>query len=109
MALVRHAHESDVWSSVVRPSLRLIEKARRSSDTSPTKAVIKAQLAVAIGILTYAPIRLQNLISVRLDENLFRTNAPKTAYWLRFPDHDVKNRVALEFLLQEPLAALIAE
>jgi integrase len=36
-------------------------------------------------------------------------NGPETAYWLRFPDHDVKNRVALEFVLREPLAALIAE
>ena len=109
MAVVRRVHGSDVWSSVVRLPLRLIEEARRVRDTSPTKAAIKAQLAVAIGILTYAPIRLQNLISIRLDENLFRTNGPETAYWLRFPDHDVKNRVALEFLLQEPLASLIAE
>ena len=109
MAIVRQVQGSDVWSSVVRLPFKLIEEARRASDTSPTKAAIKAQLAVAIGILTYAPIRLQNLISIRLDENLFRTNGPETAYWLRFPDHDVKNRVALEFLLQEPLAALIAE
>ena len=109
MAIVRQVQGSDVWSSVVRLPLKLIEEARRRCDTSPTKAAINAQLAVAIGILTYAPIRLQNLIGIRLEENLFRTNGPETAYWLRFPDHDVKNRVALEFLLQEPLATLIAE
>jgi integrase len=109
MAIVRQVQGSDVWSSVVRLPYTLMDEARRSSDTSPTKAAIKAQLATAIGILVYAPIRLQNLIAIRLGENLFRTNGPDTAYWLRFPDHDVKNRVALEFLLQEPLAALIAE
>ena len=109
MAIVRQVQGSDVWSSVVRLPFTLIEEARRSSDTSPTKTAIKAQLAVAMGILTYAPIRLQNLISIRLDENLFRSNGPDTAYWLRFPDHDVKNRVALEFFLREPLASLIAE
>ena len=109
MAIVRQVQGSDVWSSVVRLPFTLIEEARRSSDTSPTKAAIKAQLAAAIGILTYAPIRLQNLISIRLEENLLRTNGPEIAYWLRFPDHDVKNRVTLEFLLQEPLATLIAE
>jgi integrase len=109
MAIVRRVQGSDVWSSVARLPLKLIEEARRVRDTSPTKAAIKAQLAVAIGILTYAPIRLQNLISIRLDENLFRTNGQETAYWLRFPDYDVKNRVSLEFLLQEPLAILIAE
>jgi integrase len=109
MGVVRQVQGSDVWSSVVRLPFTLMEEARRSSGTSPTKAAIRAQLAVAIGILTYAPIRLQNLITIRLDENLFRTNRPETAYWLRFPLHDVKNRVALEFLLQEPLASLIAE
>ena len=109
MAIVRHVQGSDVWSSVVRLPLKLMEEALGVRDTSPTKAAIRAQLAVAIGILTYAPIRLQNLISIRLDENLFRSHGPETAYWLRFPDHDVKNRVVLEFLLQEPLAALIAE
>ena len=109
MGVVRQVQGSDIWSSVVRLPFKLIEEARRRHDTSPTKAAISAQLAVAIGILTYAPIRLQNLIGIRLEENLFRTNGPETAYWLRFPDHDVKNRVALEFLLQEPLATLIAE
>ena len=44
-----------------------------------------------------------------LEENLIQMNGSETAYWLSFPDHDVKNRVALEFVLREPLAALIAE
>jgi integrase len=109
LALVRQVQGSDVWLSVLRLPLKLIEEARLRRDASPTKAATKAQLAVAIGILTFAPIRLQNLISIRLEENLFRTNGPETAYWLRFPDHDVKNRVALEFLLREPLANLISE
>jgi integrase len=109
MTIVRQVQGSDVWSSVVRLPPKLIEEARLSQDASPTKAAIVAQLAVAIGILTYAPIRLQNLIGIRLEENLIRMNGPETAYWLRFPDHDVKNRVALEFVLREPLAALIAE
>jgi hypothetical protein len=56
MALVRQVQGSDVWSSVVRLPFSLMEEARRSSDTSPTKAAIRSQLAVAIGILTYAPI-----------------------------------------------------
>ena len=63
LAIVRQVQGSDVWSSVVRLPLTLMEEARRSSDASPTKAAIKAQLAAAIGILTYAPIRLQNLIA----------------------------------------------
>jgi integrase len=109
MALVRQVQGSDVWSSVLRLPFKLIEEARLRRDASPTKAAIKAELAVAIGILTYAPIRLQNLVGIRLDENLFPTNGPDTAYWLRFPDHDVKNRVALEFLLRDPLATLISE
>jgi integrase len=109
MTFVRQVQGSDVWSSVVHLPSKLIEEARLTQDASPLKAAIVAQLAVAIGILTYAPIRLQNLIGIRLEENLIRMNSPGTGYWLRFPDHDVKNRVALEFVLREPLAALIAE
>jgi hypothetical protein len=72
MAIVRGF--SDPTSGRSSLPFTLMEDARRSSDTSPTKAAIKGQPAVAIGILTYAPIRLQNLISIRLEENLSRTN-----------------------------------
>jgi integrase len=109
MALIRQVRGSDIWTSVLRLPLMLLEEARRRRDASPQTAAMRAQLAVAIGILTYAPIRRQNLVAIQLEENLFKTNGPETAYWLRFPDHDVKNRVALEYMLREPLATLISE
>ena len=56
-----------------------------------------AQLAVAIAILTFAPIRLRNLVSIELGKNLIKPGGLNTPYWLVFPNYDVKNRVDLNF------------
>ena len=50
-------------------------------------------LAVAIGILTSAPVRLANLTAIKLDTNLIKPGGLDSNYWLVFPDYDVKNRV----------------
>jgi integrase len=70
---------------------------------------VRAQLAVAIGILTVAPVRLGNLAGIKLEKNLIRPAGPLSPYWLVFPDYDVKNRVKLEFVLKERLTGLIEE
>ena len=68
-----------------------------------------AQIAVGIAILVTAPIRLGNLIHLKLDENLIKPGGPNTTYMLTIPDYDVKNRVKLDFLLDETQTALIDE
>jgi integrase len=65
--------------------------------------------AVAIAILSVAPIRAGNLVTIRLDENLIKPGGPGTPYLLVFPDYDVKNRVALTFGLDPDVTALIDE
>ena len=64
-------------------------------------------MAVAIAILTVAPIRLSNLTRIRLDENLIRPGGLELPYWLMFARYDVKNRVDLEFPLDDSLTELI--
>lgn len=66
-----------------------------------------ASVAVAIRILIVAPIRIGNLTSVRIGENLVRPAGPRGPYWLVFPGYEVKNRVPLEFELDENNTALI--
>jgi hypothetical protein len=39
---------------------------------APLKAAVIAQLAVAIAILTFAPVRLANLTAIRLGTNLIK-------------------------------------
>ena len=53
---------------------------------APVAAGLLAQIAVAVAILTVAPIRLGNLASIRLGENLIKPGGPDTPYLLVFPD-----------------------
>ncbi len=53
-------------------------------------------------------MRLQNLVRIRLEENLIRPAGPDEPYWLEFPHYDVKNRVELKFALDEHVTALIS-
>jgi hypothetical protein len=48
----------------------LMLQARAAKDHAPIRAALLAQLAVAIAILTFAPVRLRNLVSIELGENL---------------------------------------
>jgi integrase len=66
-------------------------------------------MAVAIAILSVAPVRLANLTAIRLGTNLTKPGGPGKNYWLAFPDYDVKNRVRLEYPLEEYLTELIDE
>jgi integrase len=77
--------------------------------TTPVKAAVTAQLAVAIAILAAAPVRLANLTAIRLGTNLIKPDGPDSNYWLVFPNYDVKNRVKLEYPLEQYLTDLIDE
>jgi integrase len=109
LAVIRQVLTEGVWDEVVALPIKMMEKARAHRDQAPVKAAVTAQLATAIAIFTFAPIRLGNLISIRLDENLIRPGGPDGPYWLVFPDYDVKNRVTLQFKLQPKLSELIEE
>jgi integrase len=84
-------------------------EARLLRDQAPVKAAVTAQIAIAIAILTFAPIRLGNLIQIRLAENLIKPAGLEDPYWLVFPHYDVKNRVTLNFKLVPQVCELIDE
>ena len=106
---IRQILSGSVWPEVVNLPYRLMAEARRLRDDAPIKAALKAQKAVAIALLTFAPIRCGNLASIKLEENLIRPGGPDEPFWLIFPKYDVKNRIRLEFPLDESLTALIEE
>jgi integrase len=97
MKLIRQVLNEKVWERVVNCPTELMERARSLKDQAPVKAAVTAQIAVAIAILTEAPVRAANLTGIRLDENLIKPGGPDTPYLLVFPHHDVKNRVDLTF------------
>jgi integrase len=77
--------------------------------SAPLKAAVTAQIAIAIAILTVAPVRLANLAAIKLGVNLIKPDGPDSNYWLTFPDYDVKNRVRLEYPLEPYLTRMIDE
>jgi integrase len=107
--LVRQVLTDGVWSEVVSLPNALMQEARRVKDHAPIKAAVSAQVAVAIAILTLAPIRLRNLMCIELGQNLNKPGGPNSPYWLVFPHYDVKNRIDLNFQFDDALTDLIDE
>lgn len=107
LKLIRHVLSDGIWSEVVSLPRVLMQRARADQAHAPVKAAVTAQIAVAIAILSFAPIRLTNLVSIELDKNLIKPGGPESPYWLTFPHYDVKNRVNLDFTFDEPLTKLI--
>jgi hypothetical protein len=107
--LIRQVLAPDVWDRVVNLPLRMMAEARRNRVRAPVQSAVKAQIAVAIALLTIVPVRIKNLTEIRLDLNLSKPAGPKSDYWLNFPDYDVKNRMKLEYALDEYITPLIDE
>jgi hypothetical protein len=108
-ALIRQVLTPGVWNRVVNLPQDLMSKARSQCLSAPYRAAVTAQLAVAIAILTVAPVRLANLVAIKLGINLIKPGGPDSNYWLTFPDYDVKNRVRLEYPLKQYLTRMIDE
>jgi integrase len=109
LTLIRKVLTEGIWSEVVSLPNALMRQARADQAHAPVKAAITAQLAVAIAILSFAPVRLDNLVSIELSKNLIKPGGPGSPFWLIFPHYDVKNRVDLEFTFDEALTVLIDE
>jgi integrase len=109
LALIRQVLTEGIWSEVVSLPNALMRQARADQAHAPVKAAVTAQLAVAIAILSFAPVRLTNLVSIELEKNLIKPGGPDSPFWLVFPHYDVKNRVNLEFDFDECFTRLIDE
>jgi integrase len=104
---IRQVAQTEIWREVLRLPQRLMAMALSDGKQSPLRAAVTAQLAIAILILTRAPIRMQNLAAIAIGQNLVKPGGPSTAYLLVFPDYDVKNGVPLEFLLDQGTTSMI--
>jgi integrase len=109
IAFLRQVLTPGVWGRVVQLPQALIAHAGEQQKSSPVRAAVTAQLAAAIAILAFAPVRIGNLAMARLDLNLIKPGGPDSDYWLAFPDYDVKNRVKLEYPLDQYATAIINE
>lgn len=88
----------------------LLKAAHKLKEQTPKAAASVAMRAAAIGLLTGAPIRLQNLINLRLDEHLQRDDPPHgtiSRLWIR--EDETKNRRLLDLPISARVAALLDE
>jgi Phage integrase family len=108
-ALIRQVLTPGVWDRVVRLPQDMMSIARSQLPSAPTKGALTAQLAIAIAILAVAPVRLANLVAIKLETNLIKPGGSASDYWLTFPDYDVKNRVQLQYPLEPYLTRMIDE
>jgi len=109
LKVVRQVLTDGVWDEIVQLPSVLMAEARLLRDQAPVKAAVTAQLATAIAVLCVAPIRLGNLIQIKIGENLTKPGGLENPYWLVFPHYDVKNRVQLQFKLIPQVCEIIEE
>ena len=107
LAVVRAVLAGNVWTKVVQLPDQLLAEARKRKAKSRMKAAVLAQLAVAIRILTYAPIRIGNLVDISLETNLIRPDGLDGPYWLQFQGYDVKNEIDLTYPFSKEVTRFI--
>jgi hypothetical protein len=108
-AFLRQVLTPGIWGRVVNLPMEMMANARSYKLHARLKAAVEAELAVAIAIETVAPVRLANLATIKLGFNLIKPDGPDSNYWFVVPDHEVKNRVPLQYPLPRYVTDLINE
>jgi integrase len=93
------AFEDDLHvSALLHLPARLFAEAKTARFPRRRKQL--CELAIAIEILTFAPMRVANLVALRLGKTLRPVVRGHEKYWLiSIPAHEVKNRTELSFEL----------
>jgi hypothetical protein len=102
--LLRTLDEPAVRERLFALPERLAKKADRDP---PARGAIAMQLATAIVILQNAPLRMANLVGLRLDRHLVRPGGPRSLWQIDIPPHEVKNGEALVYELPHRATAQV--
>lgn len=100
---LRPLEAQDKAQGLVRLPLLLRDKIEKGKLT-PRRRSLLAQMAVAVELLIFAPIRIGNLVAIDLDRHLIRVGKK---IHLVIPAEEVKNKADLEFELPAESATLI--
>ena len=73
------------------------------------QTLAKAQAAIAVAVLIYMPVRMQNLAALTFDVHLFMREGARATSTLELPAAEVKNRRELAFDIPPGVARMIAE
>lgn len=105
-AVLRQFEDGETLRRLLFLPQQLLAEARKIGANSE-RAAIKAQLAVAIELLLMAPIRMSNLIAIRVGEELIRPGGRTGSYRLVIDPAETKNAEPIEFALPPELSELI--
>jgi integrase len=105
--VVRAILSGHVWREMIDLPERLMAEAKKTTAHAPYRASLSAQVAIGIALLTFAPVRISNLVGIRIGLHLIRPAGFDGNYLLSIPSNEVKNRVPLEFPLDAELSELI--
>jgi integrase len=106
LRLVRALATTDILLEVLGIPDLMLKKARAVIAHAPQRAASHAQFAIAIAILSFAPVRIANLIAIKIGRHLQRQNVGGD-YVFVVPGNEVKNGVAVECPFDRELTALI--
>jgi integrase len=87
---------------------KLWSQARREQKPN-FRTLATAQAALALEILIYLPMRLQNLISLTFETHLFLKDGLGTISTLEIPASEVKNKRPIEFDVPPHIARMLME
>jgi integrase len=77
---------------------RLFETAM-SPALNNQRAAVRAQIGIALAILTVAPLRMHNLIALRLDQHIVYPGGPRGPVHIVIPANEAKAGEPIEYLL----------
>lgn len=104
---LRAFDDEDGVRALVSLSDRIVDEVLKSGRKTYREAKL-IQTALAIELLLNAPVRIQNLASIEIDRHLLELGSrSERRVHLRFPAHEVKDTVDLEFPLMAEAVDLL--
>ena len=105
-SLLRQFEDRETLRRLLLLPQQLLAEARKGGANS-ARAAINMQLAVATELLLMAPVRMSNLIAIRVGDELIRPGSRGPPYRLVFEPADTKNAELIEFELPAELSKMI--
>jgi integrase len=105
-ALLRQFEDPETLRRLLGMPRQLLLGVRRGK-VNGEHAAIQVQLAVAIELLLMAPIRMSNLVSIGIGQELVKVGGRTGSYRLVIDEADTKNTEPIEFALPVELSEMI--
>lgn len=104
-AMLRQFDDPAVTARLLRLPEQLVAAAQKRDHNWRTVATMQSALALEIFLM--APMRIANLVGLRLDQHVIRTGKHYDKVHLVLPEHEVKNARSADYELPSHLIAML--